>query len=268
MKNLKVGKKLVISFGIVLALFVISVIAVAFSLNGIKTQLDQFYDVPWQTRGAAQELQADLAEQQKSLFRAVATTDTSIITPALNDVESYGQQIQTDLNIILDKALAQNRWIVEDLASKIEAWNTVKDKVLIMASDTRISSEEISAYIQDNGLSIINEVNTALAETVEKTNETGEQLIQDTGRAQVSTTLLLIVMCSASIFIGIFLCLYITKGITRPLKEIELAASQIAEGNLKVDIQYESKDELGSLADNMRRMTKRIDFYIDRKSVV
>lgn len=100
-KNLKVGKKLVISFGTVLLLFVLSVIVVSFSLQTIRTQLNQFYNVPWQTRGAAQDLKANLAEQQKNLFRAVATTDESIITPALADVEKYGQKIQENLDVIL-----------------------------------------------------------------------------------------------------------------------------------------------------------------------
>lgn len=262
MRNLKVGKKLFISFGIVLGLFVFSVIAVLLSLSGIKTQLNQFYNVPWQTRGAAQDLQVSLAEQQKSLFRAVATTDENIITPALADVKSYEQQIQTDLNVLLNKALAQNRPIVEELAQKIESWNAIKEQVLIMAADTSISSNDISAYIQENGLTIINEVNDVLIKTVEKTNETGEQLIKDTNHAQVSTSLLLVIVCLVSIFISIMLCVYITRGITKPLKELEAAAGQIAEGNLKAIVLYESKDELGNLSASMRRMMERISFYM------
>lgn len=154
MKNLKVGKKLIVSFGIVLALFVVSVIVVLFSLFSIRKQLNQFYDVPWQTRGAAQDLQASLAEQQKSLFRAVATTDENIINSAVADIENYGKRIQTDLNVLLNKALAQNRYIVEDLAQKIDSWNAIKEQVLAMASDTSISSDEISAYIQENALTL------------------------------------------------------------------------------------------------------------------
>ena len=266
MKNLKVGKKLVISFGIVLLLFVISVIVVSFSLQTIRTQLNQFYNVPWQTRGAAQDIKANLAEQQKSLFRAVATTDESIITPALADVEKYGQKIQENLDVMYSKALAANRSVVDNLANKINTWEQVKDAVLKMAEDTSISSNEISAYIQANSLSIIDEVNTALEQTIETTNQTGEQMISETNHSQVFTTLLLIVMCSISILIGIFLCIYITKSITQPIKEIESAANEMAKGNLKATINYTSKDELGNLSNSMRTMSDKVSYYMSEIS--
>lgn len=262
MKNLKVGKKLIISFGIVLLFFVISVIVVSFSLTNIRAQLTQFYNVPWQTRSAAQYVQTYLAEQQKSLFRAVATTDESIITSALADVDTYGNKVQENLKIISDKALAANRGVVDNLASKIESWNSVKDAVLKMAADTSISSEEISAYIQQNSLTILDEVNTALEQTVNKTNETGEQLISSTSRAQTVATLLLIGMCAVSVLAGVILCTYITRGITRPLKEINGAANEMANGNLKAVINYDSKDELGNLSNSMRTMMSRISYYM------
>lgn len=75
--------------------------------------------MPWQTRGAAQDVKTNLAEQQKSLFRAIATTDESIIGPALEDVETYGQIIQDDIAVLESKALAENMGVVDDLKSKI-----------------------------------------------------------------------------------------------------------------------------------------------------
>lgn len=77
----------------------------------------------WQTRGAAQDLAANLAQQQKSLFRAVAATDESIIIPILTDVESYGQKIQADLNVLYTKVFPANKGIVDSLASKIAEWD-------------------------------------------------------------------------------------------------------------------------------------------------
>lgn len=262
MKNFKVGKKLVISFGTILALFVISVVVVAVSLNSVKTQLTHFYDVPWQTRAAAQELQANLAEEQKSLYKAIATLDESIITPALSDVESYGNKVQANIAIIESKALAANMDVVNDLKNKIAAWDAVEAIVLNMAKDSSISSDEISKYMQENATSIIQEVNDSLASTVATTNKTGETLLAQTGDAQTKTTMLLIIMCSVSVLIGIFLCMYITKSITAPIKELEAVANEMANGELKVTINYDSKDELGNLSNSMRTMADRISYYM------
>lgn len=176
MKNFKVKKKLFISFGIVLAMFVISAVSVTISLQMIKSQLQQFYNVPWQTRGASQDLMTNLAEEQKSLFRAIATTDESIITSALADVESYEKKIEENISLIESKALKQNMGIVNNLKDKLAEWNKIKETVVSMASDTNISSNEISDYIEKNAKDVINELNESLNSTVEKTNNTGEQI--------------------------------------------------------------------------------------------
>lgn len=266
MKDFKVKKKLVISFGIVLALFLVSAITVTISLTNVKSDLQQFYNVPWQTRGAAQDVKTNLAEQQKSLFRAIATTDESIIGPALEDVEMYGQIIQDDIAVLESKALAANMGVVDDLKSKIAQWDEVKEAVIAMASDTSISSDDISAYIEENATVIIQELNHALDATISKTNDTGEGMILKTNTMQTVTTILLIVMCSASIVIGMMLCFTITKGITEPLKELEGVANQMAEGNLKVSITYESSDEIGNVANSMRLMSERISYYVGELS--
>lgn len=97
-----------------------------------------------------------------SVYRVVQPENPRIITYALADEETYGNKVQENLKIISDKALAANRGVVDNLSSKIESWNSVKDAVLKMATDTSISSEENSAYIQQNSLTILEEVNTAL----------------------------------------------------------------------------------------------------------
>lgn len=92
MKNLKVNKKLIISFSIILSLFIISVIVVTISLNSIKVQLSNFYTGPWETRALSSDISKFISEQQKFLYKA--TTDESIITPSSGEVEKCTQNIQ------------------------------------------------------------------------------------------------------------------------------------------------------------------------------
>lgn len=247
-------------------MFVISTIAVTVSLQQIKSQLQQFYNVPWQTRGAAQDLMTNLSEQQKSLYRAIATTDESIINPALEDVETYGTLIQDDLAIIESKALKENMSIVDDLKNKVAEWDKIKETVVSMAADTSNSSDDISAYLNENGTAIIDELNASLTSTVSKTNETGESMISETNMMQTITTIILLVMCSGSIIVGLILCLNITKGITEPLKELERVADQMAGGDLKVTVSYQSEDEIGNVAKSMSIMSERVFYYVSELS--
>ncbi|MDU1540441.1 MAG: hypothetical protein E6902_12605 [Paeniclostridium sordellii] len=41
------------------------------------------------------------------------------------------------------------------------------------------------------------------------------------------------------------------------MEEIEIAVNKMAVGDYNINIDYESKDELGSLSDSMRKMTSK-----------
>ena len=64
--------------------------------------------------------------------------------------------------------------------------------------------------------------------------------------------------------------IFFSKSILKPLKELELAAKEMANGDLKTVryITYQSGDELGSLADNLRLTMKTLDAYISEISSI
>lgn len=262
MKNLKVGKKLFVSFGLILFLFVISVFVVAVSLNNIKVRLNVFYNGPWETRSLASDIATSVAEQQKSLYKAIATTDQDIVDLSLEEVADYDQKIQNSLSLLEQKVQPENRERVQNLKSKFEAWNIIKEGVLKLKKDSSISRDDASRYMQDNSEQVLDEVTLIINDLISICNQVGENLISDTNSAQYQTTTLLIIMCLISLVGGIILCIYITRSITVPLKEIETAANDMAQGRLKVNIGYASKDELGSLSESMRTMASRISYYM------
>lgn len=263
MKNLKVGKKLTISFGIILALFIISVVIVTISLNNIKVKLSDFYTGPWETRALSHNIANSVSEQQKFLYKAIATTDESIITSSLAGVDKCKQEIQQSLVSLESLVQPGNLSKVKVVSEKINQWNTFMVKVLELATDTSNTSDEVSQYMQENAEGILNEVTTAVDDIIKTSGQMGETLITDTNNSQMTTTFLLIILCLISLVLGIALCTYITKSITVPLKEIESAANQMSEGVLKVSIQYTSEDELGNVSNSMRLMSERISYYMN-----
>lgn len=261
MRNLKVGNKLIVSFGTILILFIISIMVGLFNLNSVKVQLNQFYDAPYPVQAASLNLKANLEGQQKSVFRAIATTDTSILTPVLQQAESYGTAIQENLSVIKEKFAGDKQWVT-DLANDIAEWDKIKTAALNMATDNSISSEEISKYMQENSIAVTTAVNDSLQKVIDFANQRGERLIQSTNKAEMSTMFLLITMCGASVLIGIALCIYITKSIVAPLVEIRKASNEMSQGKLDAQISYQSKDEIGQVSDSMRETLTTLSSYI------
>lgn len=61
---------------------------------------------------------------------------------------------------------------------------------------------------------------------------------------------------------GIVICIYITKGLRKPIEEIKNATNKMAEGNFDIKIDYKSDDELGNLLKNMCKMSEKINEVI------
>ena len=53
-----------------------------------------------------------------------------------------------------------------------------------------------------------------------------------------------------------------TRHLTKPLKELTVAAEEIDRGNYKVKIEYKGNDEIGTLASTVNRLIEHLDGYI------
>lgn len=65
----------------------------------------------------------------------------------------------------------------------------------------------------------------------------------------------------AVILLGVML--FISRSITAPLKRLNSITDQMAKGNLDVEIDIHSQDEVGRLAESMRALTQRLHSYVD-----
>ena len=66
------------------------------------------------------------------------------------------------------------------------------------------------------------------------------------------------------IVLSIAFAIYIAKGITKPLEELSKVTKGMENGTYNATIGYESQDEVGMLAENMRKMMKNTnDVIID-----
>lgn len=55
-----------------------------------------------------------------------------------------------------------------------------------------------------------------------------------------------------------------SRRFVKPIKELNTVAKKIAEGDFDVSIKCTSKDEVGELADSLRKMTDNLKQYVDK----
>ncbi|MCR5477834.1 MAG: diguanylate cyclase [Lachnospiraceae bacterium] len=67
----------------------------------------------------------------------------------------------------------------------------------------------------------------------------------------------------ATLIIVLLFSRHMTERIVRPIRELTEASARIARGELEQEIAYKSEDELGTLADSIRRISVELKEYID-----
>lgn len=83
-----------------------------------------------------------------------------------------------------------------------------------------------------------------------------------------SSFILVVIILGAFSILSCAILLFITikRLVIKPVKELELAAQSLAQGNLTVSIKHSSTDELGVLAESMRVATSKFKLYINEIS--
>lgn len=250
MKNYKISKKLTISYAVVLILLVLSMLISIINFISIGNQVEAFYEGPFKVSASANLINAKFEQMQKSVFRALSTENRDITDEAIQNAKNASTIISEQLPIIEENFLGDQN-IVTRLKEKLTELAPMREEVINLANANE--NVKAAAYMEENNIPIIKAAQVELDSLISAADQTGEELISDLRAAQTRSIILLSVLGVLSIIISITFAKYITKSITEPVEEMEIATRNLSQGILAYDnIKYESADELGGLAKNLK----------------
>ncbi|MDD3394929.1 MAG: methyl-accepting chemotaxis protein [Anaerotignum sp.] len=268
MKNFSIGKKLTITFGVVIALNIITVLCAVFlGIFSVKSEFTNFYKKPYQSTAYTQSVRRQVEGIQKDLAYMVIETDPQKLKQWDEDLDTRLQEfgnLMTELQKVLVTQAGQDK--LAQIEASFKGWDeiSVRVKAAAYANNTdlarRIINEEFVPASQqvDNFTKELNDMAIVVAD------DYYNQAIKTANMI----TIIIFVLFGVSLISAILLCLYIIKSIRKPLEEIEIAAKSLAEGNLNAIVTYESNDEVGSLANSIRSLIGNLNSYITNISFV
>lgn len=266
MKNLKISKKLIISYAVIL-LFLITGMAVSIvNLVDFSKQLETFYDGPFLVKGSADMINSNFERMQKAVYRSIANEEEAITGEAIEDAKESAKIIQEQLPIVKEHFLGDKQ-IITRLEEQFTKLAPMRQQVLELAAQNK--TREAAAYMEANNIPTIKAAQEELDLLSENSNLKGEELIENIRADQRNAIIMLIFLGICSILISILFGTYITRAITVPIWELEQAADNLARGNLRATaIGYTAKDELGHLADSMRSVVDSLLTIIQDESTL
>ena len=98
-------------------------------------------------------------------------------------------------------------------------------------------------------------------------NVQGAQDAADHATVMFYVVLIIVVFLTlTSAIAGLRIARAITESITKPVEELVYVANEMTQGNLKVQVNHKSEDELGELAESMRFTVTTLGEYVDEIS--
>ncbi|MEG1869886.1 MAG: methyl-accepting chemotaxis protein [Oscillospiraceae bacterium] len=248
-KNLKIGQKLFVGFATVTVLSVAMIIFALFSLNNVGNLSHQLFSGPYVSTTESLGIKYDLNAIGKDIRSGIIDKDINKYLPTINANKAQ-----------LDERIARIKAVFGGEPTLVLAVETA-EKELAQEREKVLSAIKAGDY--DKAVHLLN---TSYATVYGKTADAADALYDSAdaraiafdAKAQGATKLAMIisgVLLIASIILAIAIAIISARSITRPMKQIEEAMGEMAKGSLKINIDYQSKDEIGFLADRMNHTT-------------
>lgn len=262
MKNLKIRTKLLVTFMLIILLFIGTVVVATTGLKQNAAKYSQFYNVGYQITNKVMNMRRGLQIIVKDLTFITIEGDAS-------KIEAYTADMQKEL----DGLQTNGTWLFENFTGDAELLNTFATHITtaVEMQDTVIKTAQTDNKKAQEML--LNEYQPLVEEAVNtliQISAVAEQNAEDdylnTVSMQDMLEALLLGMAGVALVITLVLSTYLTSAITRPLRELEKSAEKIVGGNFDFSITYTSKDELGKLAEAFRNMTVILESVISDAS--
>ncbi len=263
-KNLSVGKKLILGFGIILLIIIASTSISAWNTKNLGFQVERYYRYTVPNSNSTWSMRSGLASAQKYLLQAILDDDIQAVQDSLAKAQEQEESVSGALEAFAgnqtsnarDNDIAQLR----DLLSKTKS---AREEIsgLLKASSKGNSSKAYESY-KNNYSSAIDQAEEILSgfSTIQLQFAVSQK--QEAQNFMKSAWFSFSLSLLISLLFTLFITMIIRKSILDPVKEIELVYKEISKGNLQAQITYVSRDELGSMAENIRNTNAAITSYI------
>lgn len=259
LKNLTVGRKMFVSYGFVMLMYVIIAFSALYGIVKVSRTLDTFYEEAFRVSRTAYEMRTSIQGVGRNILDGTTIPDDRERRSKIEEAETLGATVENGL-VTLREQIGDTEELTE-LVAYVTALKPSRDQMIAYLKEGQ--REKAMEVYRDQY-----EPNASLAraslKVVTQECDVRAREYLDNGH-RVKERMIGIFLFLAVLLFAIVTLLWreIIKGITRPVAEVKDAARQLAEGNLDVTVEYRARDELGELADCVRETAAALKSYVD-----
>lgn len=261
-RKLKVGMKLKYAFTTVIVTFAVAMVVSLVSIVMMNVDTYQFYKEAYANSTLQMEIRKDIQLVGKYILWSMTTDDTGSTQSYLNSAQKYADQVGKNVTTLEKsyndkKKVAELKDAIEELKKQwialmeLAQQNKNDEALALFNSDYNDATEKLQDILVDIG---------KVASAEAKSQYTSARV---TG---IVSIILMILIGTGAVAFSTVIRTTITGIMLKPIQELEGAAEKLKAGQLDVEINYESPDELGKLAGNFRQACKTLEVIVQDTS--
>ncbi len=264
MKNLSINWKLIVGFGIVILLMLLSAGASIINVNNLNEQIHLYgqYTVP--NLKSNWSMRRDLVSAQRYLLQAFMAENAQEIQEALAQAQKDGQSVLDTLDIYTENQRnADHDGQIKSIRTYLEQAGSIRRNIAsLLEGQTAENLQKAEDMFFDQYVPAFDSVADVLTNLSAQEDKHAEEQ-EAAGKSIVSLAWTILISVAAfSLLLTIAIVFIIRRSILNPVKEIENVYAEMAKGNMQVQVSYDSRDELGNMAANIRKTNAMLASYI------
>lgn len=261
-RKLKVGTKLKYAFTTVIVTLAIAVVVSLVSIVKMNVDTYKFYKEAYANSTLQMEIRKDIQLVGKYILWSMTTDDASSTQSYSNLAQKYADQVGKNVTA-LEKSYNDKKKVAE-LKDAIEELKKQRAAVVELAK--RNKNDEALALFNSDYNDATEKLQDILVDIGKVASAEAKSQYTSARVTGIVSIILMILIGTGAVAFSTVIRTTITGIMLKPIQELEGAAEKLKAGQLDVEINYESPDELGKLAGNFRQACKTLEVIVQDTS--
>lgn len=256
MKNLKMNKKITLAFGVVIACFFIAVIFCIMGMRTTSSRYETFYHVRHEATMRARNMRVQLQSGVKNITLSTVEDDPVKTIELITEAQTNFDAIQTEMSWF-EHDFDGDISLLETFKSKLDTAAGYRDKIIELSrQNTDASRQEAQRILIDNYNPVAVEAGQIVLQFTNQQNDIAEGNFNSAMNSQRIQMTLSITISAIAVAFAVVMAVMLIRAVVVPVQEMQRLMEDMEAGHLDVVAKYESRDELGMLANSIRATLK------------
>ena len=260
-KNLKIGARLGIAFGLLLVLMAFMTIMGMWRLHDVAMATSQMEEATLKERMAQEWIRGIATNTVRTFARLKANNpeEEKILSAEMTAVSAQVSKVQKELEpLILSD---EGKKMLAAVAEQRKTYSAIRDNAFKLKAE---GSPDLNSFVETKLKPVAGSYIQSVQGVVDFQKTIFERTKKHVDEIYEAGRNLLIIVGLVALALGVVMALFLTRSITRPLHHAVSVARVVASGDLTGRIRVDSHDETGQLLQALKEMNDSLTSSISQ----